>query len=449
MLRHLVVPAAIAGSLALGLSVGVLRPDLLESLRSRLSEAGIALPGAAKPEADHDHSEGEAPHEHAAGHGHGDEAQEEGRIALSESRIAAAGIEVAPVGPGVVVRSLSVPGVVTPAGERVARVAAKVVGTVAELGKRLGDPVEKGEVVAVLDSREVADAKNDYVAALVGLDLQETLFARDHDLWDRKVSAEQQFLRSRSAFVEARLKVDLTRQKLAALGVPDDEVAKLAETSPDTKLAAGDDGHLTGLRRTPLSGMQRYELRAPISGVVVERRVDLGAPVNSEGQEQEIYTIADLSRVWVELSVPMADLDAIRRGQSVTLARQGAPPSRGEIVFVSPMLDPLTRAAKVVAEIDNAGLAWRPGAAATVRVTLAEETVPVRLPRAALQTVEGATVAFVRTTEGFEKRELSLGRSDEGAVEVISGLEAGEAVALAGSFIVKAELGKAEAGHDH
>lgn len=468
MLRILAVPAA----LAVGLAVGLLRPDLSTRARSALAEAGFSLSG--KADHDHDHAPGEkapapgAGHDHAHGaedaHGrdaHRDEeahgrsphsetaSPEEGAVALSEAQIANAGIAVAPVGPGLILRRLSVPGVVTPAGERVARVAAKVVGTVAELRKRLGDPVARGEVVAVLDSREVADARNDTIAALVGLDLQETLFSRDHDLWDRKVSAEQQFLRSRSAFVEAQLKLDLARQKLAALGVPDDEVDQLAAKPPETRLAAGEDGHLSGLRRAPRSGMQRYELRAPIAGIVTERRVDLGAPVNDEGQEKEIYTIADLSRVWVELAVPMADLDAIHRGQGVTLSRDGAPPTRGEIVFVSPMLDPLTRAGKVVAEIDNAGLAWRPGAAAAVRVTLAEEPVPVRLPRSALQTIEGESVAFVRTPTGFARRALRLGRGDEEAVEVVSGLVAGEEVAVAGSFVVRAELGKAEAGHDH
>ncbi|WP_236960752.1 efflux RND transporter periplasmic adaptor subunit [Methylobacterium durans] len=341
------------------------------------------------------------------------------------------------------------PGIVVPDGERVARVAAKVVGTVAELRKRLGEPVEKGEVVAVLDSREVAEAKNDYIAALVGQELQETLFERDHALWDKKISAEQQFLRARTGLVEARLKVDLARQKLSALGVPDADVAALADNPVPGKPGPGEDEHTVGLRRAPRFGLQRYELRAPIGGQVIERRVDLGAPVNDEGQEKEIYTIADLSRVWVELAVPVSDLGGVAPGQAVSLGRAGEPGTPGRIVFVSPMLDRDTRAAKVVAALENPDLAWRPGAFANVRIALAGEAAPVLVPKAALQSVEGETVVFVARAGGFEKRPVTLGQSDGQAVSILSGVSAGESVAAENSFVLKAELGKAEAEHSH
>ncbi|MFD0935103.1 efflux RND transporter periplasmic adaptor subunit, partial [Methylobacterium trifolii] len=262
-------------------AAGALVPDLSGSARTWLAAAGVPLPGQPRPAAgkapeaeghDHDGHEHEKPagrtaqggHDHA-GHDHahadGDEHDREGRIFLDEDQIAAAGITVVPATEGVIARSVTVPGTVVPDADRVARVAAKVVGTVAELRKRLGDTVAKGEVVAVLDSREVADAKNDYIAARVGLDLQETLFERDHALWDKKISAEQQFLRARTSLIEAQLKADLARQKLSALGVPDAEAEKLGEKPPALKLVAGEDGHLAGLRRAPLVGLQRYELR--------------------------------------------------------------------------------------------------------------------------------------------------------------------------------------------
>ncbi|GJE45396.1 efflux RND transporter periplasmic adaptor subunit [Methylobacterium soli] len=483
MLRFLALPAALAvgvmsGAFLLDLSSGLRSaagsilahvrpsstvepgPDIAQASQSRGegTEKGHAHDGA-DPD-DHPHGSGQADHDHAghdhagqdlagqdhAGHDHG---SAEGVITLTPQQIESAGIRVAPVSAGVLSRRLVVPGVVTPDAERVARVAAKVVGTVAELRKRLGESVRKGDVVAVIDSREVADAKNDYIAALVGLDLQEMLFARDHALWDRKISAEQQFLRARTSLVEAQLKVNLARQKLSALGVPEAEVAALAET-PTTKLAAGEDEHMAGLRRAPLDGLQRYNLRAPISGQIIERRVDLGAPVNDEGQEKEIYTIADLSQVWVELAVPVSDLGAIAEGQSVALTRSGsATATPGRIVFVSPMLDPQTRAAKVIAVIANPDLAWRPGSFATVEVAVGAEAARVRVPREAIQTVEGESVVFVRRPDGFAKRVVSLGQGDREAVAIVSGLMPGEVVAIAGSFILKAELGKAEAEHAH
>ncbi|GJE58111.1 efflux RND transporter periplasmic adaptor subunit [Methylobacterium trifolii] len=465
MFRYLAIPAALAA----GVAAGALVPDLSGSARTWLAAAGVPLPGQPRPAAgkapeaeghDHDGHEHEKPagrtaqggHDHA-GHDHahadGDEHDREGRIFLDEDQIAAAGITVVPATEGVIARSVTVPGTVVPDADRVARVAAKVVGTVAELRKRLGDTVAKGEVVAVLDSREVADAKNDYIAARVGLDLQETLFERDHALWDKKISAEQQFLRARTSLIEAQLKADLARQKLSALGVPDAEAEKLGEKPPALKLVAGEDGHLAGLRRAPLVGLQRYELRAPIAGRVIERRVDVGAPVNDEGQEKEIYTIADLSRVWVELAVPVSDLGGIAQGQAVALARGAEPASRGSIVFVSPVLDPQTRSAKVIAAVENPDMAWRPGSFATVSVAVGKEPVRLRVARASLQTVEGATVVFVRTASGFEKRAVTLGRGDADQVEIVTGLEPGEGVAVANSFVLKAELGKSEAEHAH
>ncbi|ACL57122.1 efflux RND transporter periplasmic adaptor subunit [Methylobacterium nodulans] len=457
MFRFLLAPAALAA----GVAVGALVPDVSRGVRSLVAATGLSAPMPSGPDNGDGHGHGDQGHSghgHAgqghAGHDHGGSGEggkegPEGAIPLTPEQIAAAKIEVAPVGKGVLTRTLSVPGTVVPDADRVARVAAKVVGTVAELRKRIGDSVAKGEVLAVLDSREVADAKNDFIAAVVGLELQETLFARDHELWDKRVSAEQQFLRARTALVEAQLKVDLARQKLSALGVPDDEVTALA-IKPAARPAAGEDEHMAGLRRMPILGLQRYALRAPISGRVIERRVDAGSPVNGEGQEKEIYTIADLSRVWVELAVPTGDLPAVREGQSITLAEgpDGAPAS-GRIVFVSPMLNQETRSAKVVAAIDNPDLAWRPGSYATVRVAVAEQPVALRLPRSALQSIGGEQVVFVRTGSGFEKREVVLGKGDAEAVEVVFGLDAGEAVATVNSFILKAELGKAEAEHVH
>ena len=194
-------------------------------------------------------------------------------------------------------------------------------GTVAELNKRLGDTVAKGEVVAVLDSREVADAKSEYLAALVNFDLQKTLFEREQSLFQKSITAEQQFLRARTTFTEAQLRADLARQKLYALGVNDKEVA--------------------GLSRQSMQGLQRYELRSPIAGRVVERLVDLGAPVGGEGQAKELYVVADLSSVWIELSVPTADLPSIKEGQRLAItAGANGKPTEGRVVFISPDAQP-------------------------------------------------------------------------------------------------------------
>ncbi|MEP6919256.1 MAG: efflux RND transporter periplasmic adaptor subunit, partial [Acidobacteriota bacterium] len=115
-------------------------------------------------------------------------------IKLSSDEIAAAGIELADAGSGILTRSARVPGSVLIDPDHIGHVPAKVIGIVIELKKRLGDAVEKGEIVAYLESREVADAKSEYLTANINLELQSTLFDRERSLWDKKISAEQQFL---------------------------------------------------------------------------------------------------------------------------------------------------------------------------------------------------------------------------------------------------------------
>ena len=149
----------------------------------------------------------------------------EGLIKLSAAQIAALRIEVAPVGPGNLLRTVRVPGNVMMDPDRIGHVPAKVIGTVVELRKRLGDAVQKSEVVAYLESREVADAKSEFLTAGANLELQTTLFERERSLFEKKISAEQQFLRAENAFSLSKLRHDLARQKLSALDVDEAEIA--------------------------------------------------------------------------------------------------------------------------------------------------------------------------------------------------------------------------------
>jgi cobalt-zinc-cadmium efflux system membrane fusion protein len=365
-------------------------------------------------------------HKHGPGEQHG----AEGEIMLTGEQIEKAKIELATAGNGSLARRLTVPGTVTPDSDRIGRVAAKVVGTVAELRKRLGDSVTKGEVIAVLESREVADAKSDYLAALVQFDLQKTLFDREQTLWDKRIISEQQFLRSRTAFTEAQLRLNVARQKLAALDLSETEVEALPNQ--------------------PITALRQKELRAPLSGQIVERRVDLGAPVGGEGHEKELYVIADLAWVWVELSVPASELASVEEGYLVSIRTSANnADANGKVIFISPLLHPETRTARVIAGVENPAMTLRPGTFVTAQIAVEEQDVELRIPLSALQTIGSEQVAFVRTDKGFEKREVVLGRRDDAYAEVVFGLDAGETIAVANTFVLKAELGKSEAEHGH
>jgi membrane fusion protein, heavy metal efflux system len=345
-------------------------------------------------------------------------------LRLTADQITAAQIDLAAVQGGMLARRITVPGSIVPDADRIARVTVKLSGTVAELRKKLGDAVAKDEVLAILESREVADAKSEYLAAKLTTELQQDLFERDKVLWEKRVLGEQPFLRSRNLTLQSRMKFDIARQKLLALGLNEDEI--------------------TGLPTTPEAFLRRQEVRAPITGRVVERKVDLGTAVGRDNLETELFVIVDLDRVWVELLVSPADLPSIKEGQAVSIATRGATEKAdGKIGFISPLLDKDTRSARVTAAIANRDGVWRPGSFVTAMIAIEEQAAALVVPMSAIQTIGDETVVFVRTGEGFEKRHVVLGRSDERIAEVVAGLQAGETIAMTNTFALKAELMKA------
>jgi cobalt-zinc-cadmium efflux system membrane fusion protein len=352
--------------------------------------------------------------------------EQQGTIRLTAEEVEAAGIEVAPAQSGTIAHRILVPGTIVPQGNRIAHVAVKLSGIVAELRKNLGDMVDKDEVLAILESRDVADAKSEYLAARLTNDLQQDLFERDKTLWDKKISTEQQFLRSRNQAANAKMRFDIARQKLFALGLTEAEIAALPNEPEGT--------------------LRRQEVRSPIAGRVVERKVELGVAVGRDQLETELFVIADLQRIWVDLAVSPADLPLIREGQSISVtSRAISAKAEGKVVFISPMLDKETRTARVIAEIENNDGLWRPGSFVTAAIAFEEQAVPLVVPATAIQTLGNEQVAFVRTEEGFAKRRLILGQSDDSAIEVLSGLRPGEIVAVSNTFPLKAELLKSQA----
>jgi cobalt-zinc-cadmium efflux system membrane fusion protein len=383
-------------------------------IRIWLLAAGLVL-GAVFAAAAHDEKK-------AASEGHDD-----ALVKLTERQVEAGKFAVTEVSGGVLSKRITVPGSIVPSGDHIARVAVRLLGTVAELRKRVGDPVEAGEVVAVIESREVADAKSEYLGARLVFDLQQTLFNRSTKLFEGKVLSENDFLRARTMFEDARVKIEIARQKLFSLSLTAEQIEALPQQ--------------------PVEMLRRQELRAPISGRVAERRVELGSLVGREGQESELFVIADLSVVWADLSVSPSDLSAIHEGQKITLTG-GGESSPAIIMFISPLLDKETRAARVVASIDNAARKWRPGLFVTAEIPTDEGSAAIVVAKTALQSIKGDTVVFVRTENGFDVRKIDAGRQDLQLVEVTAGLTAGERVATANTFVLKAEFGKAEAGHD-
>ena len=138
-----------------------------------------------------------------------------------------------------------------------------------------------------------------------------------------------------------------------------------------------------------------------------------------------------------------SDLPVIKEGQSVSVTSRGiTEKAEGKIVFISPILDKETRSARVVAEIANTTGVWRPGSFITAAIAIRERAVPLAAPTSAVQGMGAGKVVFVRVPEGFQKREVVLGQGDDRMVEVVSGLHAGETIAVSNTFSLKAELMK-------
>jgi len=165
--------------------------------------------------------------------------------------------------------------------------------------------------------------------------------------------------------------------------------------------------------------------------------------VGRDNLETELFVVVDLARVWVDLAVSPADLPRIKEGQTATITTRGIKEKvDGKIVFISPLLDKDTRSARVVAEIPNNNGIWRPGSFVTAAIAVEELNVPLVVPTTAIQTIGDEKVVFVRTSDGFEKRPVVAGRSDDRFTEIAKGLQPGEIVAATNTFPLKAEFMK-------
>jgi cobalt-zinc-cadmium efflux system membrane fusion protein len=192
--------------------------------------------------------------------------------------------------------------------------------------------------------------------------------------------------------------------------------------------------------------LANYALKTLIGGVVLAKHLTRGEAVD---RDKQAFVIADLSTVWVELSVYQRDLPVVAVGQRVHIHAGGQDhAAEGVISYVTPAVDELTRSAAARVVLENPERRFLPGMFVTAHV-LDPEPAQVAIPRDALQTVERRHAVFVATPEGFALREVALGREGETTSEVVSGLAAGERIAVTNTFLLKAELARAEATHEH
>ncbi|GHS80193.1 cytochrome-c peroxidase [Pseudomonas sp. PAGU 2196] len=366
---------------------------------------------------------GEAQHDaHGEdGHGHDDEqaedghADEEGKLHLSSAQIEAAGVQLVAAAPRELGTAISYPGEIRFDEDRTAHVVPRVPGVVESVQADLGQAVKRGQVLAVIASQQISDLRSEQQAAQRRLELARLTFQREQQLWQERISAEQDYQQARQVLQEAEIALANARQKVAAVG--------------------------------PAGAGNRYELRAPFDAVVVEKHMSVGEVVDASSNA---FTLSDLSRVWATFAVAPRDLNRVVTGRSVTVSAPDLGAEvEGTVNYVGSLLGEQNRAATVRATLANPNGAWRPGLFVNIAVSVERSTAAVVVPESALQTWEEQTVVFVRTEQGFEARPVTTGRRDAGQVEVVAGLPAGTQVAAVGSFVLKSELGKGSAEHSH
>ncbi|MEP9410983.1 MAG: efflux RND transporter periplasmic adaptor subunit [Candidatus Brocadia sp.] len=353
--------------------------------------------------------------------------QIEGRVELTPEAIQNAGIGIETAGPAQIKTVLELPGEIELNADKVVHVVPRVSGVVTEVYKNLGDMVKHGEVIAVLDSREVAELKSEYMASLKRAELARANFKRKERLWKQKISSEKDYLASRQALAEEEINLQTAAQKLLALGFSQTDLDSIPE--------------MTG------RGLTRYELKAQFDGIVIKKEIAVGEAIK---EDADIFAIADLSTVWVGVTVYAKDLSVVKVGQNVTVkSKILGLEANGTLTYLGPLVGEQTRTAQGRVVVQNPEGRWRPGLFVAVEIVQEDVTVPVAVSVDAIQTFRDWSVVFVQYGDLFEARPLELGRSDGRWVEILHGLSPGEKYVSRNSFILKADLGKAGATHEH
>lgn len=343
----------------------------------------------------------------------------EGELDLSDAQLQAAGVTLAVAAPGRIRNSVALPGEIRFNDDRTAHVVPRLAGVVEAVHADLGQLVKKGQVLAVIASTDLSERRSELLSAQRRLALARSTHEREQKLWQEKISAEQDYLQARQLLQEAEIAVQNASQKLAALGA-----------------GAGDP-----------KALSRYEIRAPFAGMVLEKHVTLGEAVK---EDANIFIISDLSTVWADIAVPAKDLSTVRVGaKALVKAAAFDTSAAGTITYVGALIGEQTRTAKARITLANPDLAWRPGLFVSVEVASGQSDAKVAVASSALQEIEGKPSVFIKTGHGVKAVPVRVGRSDATLTEIIDGLAPGARYAAGGSFVLKSELGKAGAGHEH
>lgn len=333
--------------------------------------------------------------------------------AIERSDIRMAEAEEMPIGRGV-----RVPAEVAPDPDRVVHVAPLVEGQIIEVPVSVGDRVEKGDVLAVLRSVAVGETRAAMSEAQAELAVAQANHERQQELFEEGIGAKQKLIEAEGALRTARARVAGLRSRTRVYG-------------------SGGSGATTLLRST-------------IAGEVVQRHAAAGEVASPD---QTLFVVADTSPVWVMGSVYPQDIEAFREGVEVTFVSPDLPGRKWQapLDWASPMLDESTRTLPVRLVLENPEGTLRPGLFGTLLVPGKTEGSAVTIADTGLAEIDGEQVVFVAGDEDgeFEARPVTTGGREEGRVEIVEGLAAGERYVTQGTFVLKSQLLRGKLGEGH
>ena len=341
-------------------------------------------------------------------------------VPLSQDAVARAGIVVAPVTSGTSATEIRLPGVVEPNAYRQVVVTPLVAGRITKVGPALGDRVRRGQTLAEIYSPALAEAQTRYVSAQAMLDAHDRELQRTQKLVEIGAASRQELEKIHAEHAAQTAAVESARAQLELLGI---SASALERVAPDHKAGA------------------TTSVPAPIDGVVTERGANVGLNVDPA---TKLFTVVDLSTVWVVANLYEKDFPRVRVGTEAAITTSARPDAtlRGRVSYIDPQVSADTRTAKVRFEVPNTGGELRLGMYAEVVAAGASGTPAAGIPRTAVQNVGDRTVVYLANPKEpgrFVEREVRLGQVSGERVEVVSGVQPGDVVVTAGSFLVRAE----------
>lgn len=332
---------------------------------------------------------------------------------------------------------------------RVAQLPPRVPGIVWRVEKDAGDPVKKGDLLALVDALRVGEAKAEFLQALVQFDLrtktEENLRVAGTAVPGRQLQEAEASLR------EARVRRDNTQQALANLGLPIqvEELTKLSAEERTRRVRFLGLPESVSKDLDPEATANLLPVKAPFEGIVAERHAATGEVVESS---KPLFVVADVRRMWVMIDVRMEDADRIERGQAVAFYPDGHPGevAQGTIDAINTAINEKTRTLRVRVVVDNPREHWRARTFGAAQITVRDIPKALVVPNEAIQEEGSCHAVFVRLTDTtFQAREVRLGVRDDKVTEVLSGVKLGETVATTGSHVLKSEILKGKLGSDN